>query len=561
MNSIFLQKINFKEKILLLVIVMGSISLFLYYLNLNNSVNYYDEGGYIEFAQKIIELGLFNVESDIRTYLFPLIISLFLFIFDGNLDYAKIAMSIFQFLVYVFTVIFITTNTIKNNSRDSKIIGMSILFFGLLNPYLIQSTTLLLTDLLASCFIVLSISIILYKNILRISVSSISIFLIYAAVMIRPSSLIFLPIVLGFSLYKIIKLNKIKRTMINNILKYFLIVFAFLILFFPQIYMNVTKFNHFTPLIHVSLYEDQSKWAVQSLKYGTVTVEGQEPTLHFKSPIMLGEDFTIFELIYKNIFAFIYIYSAHIFGVFDWGYVDTYIKDFYPISRIFGSIFLYSTWYFIFIGIFKFFVNYNSERTKINLGLLVSAILYTLFIATTLIESRFGYPILLLLLPFAGYGIQSMKLNILKVVSFFFVILVCFTISFSLDLQTNRINWYQHLTVKDTSNLKITKELNQKQDWEFVRDYNGYKVFQFKAFKDIGQAQDMILEKSDGTKLQFDDDFSSAEKFSNRHWENPHHFVISVSDKDTKWEEDYIPTTVDIKNYFKKYPYNIIYSK
>lgn len=128
MNSIFLQKINFKEKILLLVIVMGSISLFLYYLNLNNSVNYYDEGGYIEFAQKIIELGLFNVESDIRTYLFPLIISLFLFIFDGNLDYAKIAMSIFQFLVYVFTVIFITTNTIKNNSRDSKIIGMSILF-------------------------------------------------------------------------------------------------------------------------------------------------------------------------------------------------------------------------------------------------------------------------------------------------------------------------------------------------------------------------------------------------------------------------------------------------
>ena len=38
--------------------------------------------------------------------------------------------------------------------------------------------------------------------------------------------------------------------------------------------------------------------------------------------------------------------------------------------------------------------------------LILSAIVYLAFIATTTVEIRFGYPIFLLLLPFSGYGVK-----------------------------------------------------------------------------------------------------------------------------------------------------------
>jgi len=88
--------------------------------------------------------------------------------------------------------------------------------------------------------------------------------------------------------------------------------------------------------------------------------------------------------------------------------------------------------------------------------LIISAILYLAFIATTWAEIRYAYPIFLLLLPFSGYGVKYLfdstihnnktsKLWI-KRIGFITVYLLFisafFYISFLFSLQTGRIDWF-----------------------------------------------------------------------------------------------------------------------
>ncbi|MGG2053016.1 hypothetical protein ABFY48_01360 [Lysinibacillus pakistanensis] len=433
-----------KEQLTYAVIIVLSLAIFTYYLSLNNKISYYDEVGYFNFAKDIQNLGLFEIQNGLRTYLYSFIISLFLVVSSSeDVFISKILMSFFQYGVYLYTIFFLAVKSIERfKVKNQKKIFLLIIGLGLLNPYLIQSTTLFLTDILATCFSVLAIVIVQFCDSTKFRNNFITFILIYSAIMIRPSSLIFLPIILVLLVYKIVKYckSRTKRLFVECAFAAIISTFVFL----PQLYMNVTKFSDFTPLIHENLYENQSKWAVKMLKYGTVVIQDEQPQLYWANPIKTEEDIGIYELIYKDFFVFIFVYVVHVFGVLDWGYIDSYINNFYPISRIVGSGFLYFIWILIFYGMFK-----AIRKKEIDfqfIGLLVSAICYTLFIASTAIESRFGYPIFLLLLPFVGYNFVESRLTKRGIIGAISLIVVAFLISFLLDLQTDRINWFEFLS-------------------------------------------------------------------------------------------------------------------
>lgn len=211
-----------------------------------------------------------------------------------------------------------------------------------------------------------------------------------------------------------------------------------LIIFFPQLYNNIKQFDHWTPLIHANLYEFQSNLAASNLKYGTVVIPGENAQLFFPAPYSIDSlKNGIFELIHTNFLAFITVYSSHLFGVLDWGYIKTYITDYYSISRIFGSLFLYLFWIFGFYGLYLFIKNNKTILERfIILSLVSSFLIYWGFIGTTIIESRFGYPLFVLILPFAGISTQhlwdyisnkkidkSIKIN--KFLNFQLLILYC----------------------------------------------------------------------------------------------------------------------------------------
>jgi len=453
--KIFSIHLNRKEYFIFSFIFFVSFLIFLYYLDANASVNYYDESGYVTDSNFLLTTG--HLYFPKTTYLYPSILSFFQILSNGDIVNTKIFMSFFQYSIYLFTIIFIA-NTFSNNK---KFIWYAIISFGFLNPYLIQATTLFLTDLLPSCLIAISIMSLMSLNMNKTRIIVGSLALLYLAVMIRPSSIIFLPIAIGLIIFRFVKFKDIK------ILKILLISVLMTVIFIPQVYQNAVNYNEWNPLIHRDLYSDQSIWSVHFLKYGTVTIRGELPALYYYSHVLFEGPLTeieqikstsIFDLFFKDPFSFFYVYFSHIFGVIDWGYVDTYIKEFYPTSRLVGSFFLYSVWFFTFYGILHLI--WNKSLTKNNFmfaSLLISAFVYTLFIATTAVESRFGYPIFLLLLPFSGYGInQIYKINqgqnnhkeklfrnrVIFVITFTLFISVFFYLSFLLDFQTGRINWF-----------------------------------------------------------------------------------------------------------------------
>lgn len=432
------------------IIFLASLLLFLYYLNTNYKINYYDEIGYIKISKMILDQGLFNINEPLRTYLYPLIISCISIFTNGDIFMIKIAMSIFQYLFYIYTICLVGKRVYE--FCDKKIVYYMILFFGLLNPYLIQSTTLFLTDLMSTCCVILALLHLTFGNFDKNKTYLLIFGYNYIATMIRPSSIVFIPM--------LIVLLIIRKVMIKDvhIIKSVIFGAGALVVFFPQLYNNVKQFNDWTPLLHTDLYEFQSRLAASNLKYGTVVIPNEVSQLFFVSPYSINSSTSgIFELIFTNFPAFLIAYISHLFGVLDWGYIETYITDFYPISRIIGSLFLYSFWIMGFYGVYVFIRKNKSITGKfIAISFISSFILYWAFIGTTIIESRFGYPLYILILPFSGWGIQccldywrsesinrSLKLkNTIKYLFVFvIVIILSFYLSFLLDYQTGRINW------------------------------------------------------------------------------------------------------------------------
>lgn len=424
-----------------------SFMIFLFYLSYNFKVNYFDENGYIHVSRMILNEGLLSIAEPLRTYLFPLIISIFSIFSDGNILLIKILVSIFQFIVYCLTIRFIA-----NHFSNIPIIRNSILVFGLLNPYLIQATTLFLTDLLATCAIAVAIFKAIYGDYSKRSSYFIVFISAFSAVMIRPSSLIMIPVVIIIMIVRkmLLKDISLSKSIIAGTIA--------LLVFTPQLYNNVKQYNDWTPLIHQDLYEFQSTLAATYLKYGTVVIPDEQPALVFASPYAVDANSTIYDLLFNNFFVFVAVYVVHLFGVIDWGYIDTYINDWYPVSRLLGSIFLYVFWLLSFYGVYKTIREKKIIEEKFAVySLIVSFLVYWAFIGTTVIESRFGYPLFLLVLPFSGVALHKLvndfkslksankkkfnrKIIIYSVVSLSFI-LIMFYLSFALDAQTGRINW------------------------------------------------------------------------------------------------------------------------
>ena len=453
------------------IIIFGSFFfisflLFLFYVNLNADINYYDEFSYLEVSQLMLENG-FEWENDYRTYLYPTITASIRSIWsdtDGYLFYSrdhdwdktyntdlittKIIISVLQYAVYLGSVIFIANSAVWKN--NNKIIWHSVIAFGFLNPFLIQATTLFLTDILASCFMVVSIFSLIRLDLNRSKFTLFAIGLFYASVMIRPSAVIFLPIVVGIILFRILKKKNI------NLLKVSLISLALLVIFMPQLYQNVTKQGEWTPLVTAQLYEDQISRAANFMKAGSVAIPGEDGKLYYSIPFPVEKNVNIHQMLLENPSTFIQLYFSHIFGVLDWDYVDTYIKEYYPLNRIPSSLLIYSTWFFAICGIFSASRNFFITNRFLLTTLIISAILYLTFIATTHVEIRWGYPIFLLLLPFSGYGVKYLfdstihnnktsklwikRIGFITVYSLF--ISTFFYISFLFSYQTGRIDWF-----------------------------------------------------------------------------------------------------------------------
>lgn len=99
------------------------------------------------------------------------------------------------------------------------------------------------------------------------------------------------------------------------------------------------------------------------------------------------------------------------------------------------------------------------------------------------------------------------------------------------------------------------------EGWELLQNKDGYKIVQTSGVADLPEDQLSISVKGpNGVFLTFGDDFSSPNNYSFRHWEEPKHFVISISNDLTGWDNNYSPTGKDISQFFKKIDYSLYYN-
>ncbi|MEH7252415.1 hypothetical protein V7111_09865, partial [Neobacillus niacini] len=97
----------------------------------------------------------------------------------------------------------------------------------------------------------------------------------------------------------------------------------------------------------------------------------------------------------------------------------------------------------------------NHFNRFIYFAFLLVACFYISFISTTLVESRFGYPIFLILLVFSGLGVEFLilsiwnrkkpfikwALSVIYIVACAMIALFLLWVSFKLDFYTGRIDW------------------------------------------------------------------------------------------------------------------------
>jgi hypothetical protein len=99
------------------------------------------------------------------------------------------------------------------------------------------------------------------------------------------------------------------------------------------------------------------------------------------------------------------------------------------------------------------------------------------------------------------------------------------------------------------------------EGWELLQNKDGYKIVQTSGVVDLPEDQLSISVKGpNDVFLTFGDDFSSPNNYSFRHWEEPKHFVISISNELTGWDNNYSPSGKDISQFIEKSGYSLYYN-
>ncbi|HEX3008915.1 MAG TPA: hypothetical protein VHO90_15025 [Bacteroidales bacterium] len=454
---------DYRRVFYLFTILAGSLAIFLSFLVQNRVVSYYDESGYAAFADVILTRGLFNLgNNDLRTYFFPLLIAVFKLFTNGDWVIVKTFFSIFQYLIYLSVIIFIALSS-HRFTQDDRIV-LPILAGGFVNPYIIQTCTLFGNDALSACVMIISVFFAIFGDFSKKRDIFLSIGFAVINVMIRPTSLIYLFGIGGILLIRVLMRN------VSFSPRLILVGVSCLLFFFPQIYHNVTDFDKLTPLVAQDLYSQHTTAATNSLKYATVVIPGEIPQLIYQNPFINPQThISIWDLLGTHFDVFLYVVGVHFFAIIDWAYVDAFIRDYYPTSRLLASAWLYICWFFSIFGLLSYSWQ-DLKRKLISLKqayrpddafllLLIPIILvYIAFIVTSSPESRFGYPLFLLCLPFMGLGVSRATeqvnkahpskrwkyLGTLTILLIAFIIIMFF-LSFSLDKMTGRIDWLGYL--------------------------------------------------------------------------------------------------------------------
>ena len=380
-----------------------SLGIFSIYFCQNSGARLYDEIGYTNLAIQLFQREPWALVANYRTYLYVGILA-FGYLLVG-IDYLKPFIAILQYLFLFGSCVYILKCIYQIASP--KRLGWIFALTGgaiICNPYLIQSTTLLLTDLVAACLVGVAFYAFIFQP-YSVRNSILVPLMMVIAGMIRPAMFYFL---FAFFILYIIKFyRETKKHSLYAFLKPVPIALLLCCLCcFPQfIWLKQLSPEEFRFPIVRQLGSIQMTWGMKYLKYGTYVGSERSPKVFFNNPFYDASIKSSGEFYRKKPLSAVLTCACHILSMIDQGEINTYMRSLDSWPRKIASFFSYLFWYIILLGILLFF---RLRRSKIVSGMVllqlgIPILIYLACCSTTAVESRFIYPVLLLL-PYFFYG-------------------------------------------------------------------------------------------------------------------------------------------------------------
>jgi Alg9-like mannosyltransferase family len=358
----------------------------------------YDSWHYLKMSEIISSEGLWNLQSRVRTYGYPLFVSVVTGFADPSPEVVRATVAAAQIVVYLAVSLYIAR--VSERIFDDRRSFISTYAALALNPIALIHATELLSDLLSAALVALALFVSLEQG--RASRRAFLAFLACGfAVAVRPANSALLP---ALGLLWLWRMRRYRESVIRNLA---LAALAVLLALAPQLYNNVRAYEKWSPLLVDRLYAAQSGWGTAILKYGTLVIPGQEPQLVYGNPLRPEGVTNPREFLRTRPLGYLATLGLHGFALVDQDLPFTYVTNPRPWYRWPLSLANYAFLFLALAGLGLILA--RERRTPAGLYGIGAALFGLALVAIYLpvaVENRFSLPLYPILTPAAVHAVR-----------------------------------------------------------------------------------------------------------------------------------------------------------
>lgn len=356
----------------------------------------YDSYHYWVLSQIVSTEGLGNLFSRVRGYGYPLFAAAVTGFTAPSPETTRLLAAGAQVLITLATAYY-AAGVAERIFRSRRFFFATYAVMAL-DPIVLIRATELLSDTVSACLVALSLFVSLEPD--RPTRRAILSFLAAGlAAAVRPANLALLP---GLAILWLLRARQYREPVLRHLGLGALTVALTLA---PELYGNVKAYDAWSPIPVGGLYREQVGWGTGILKYATLVVPGQEPTLVYANPLRPEGVSGPREFLRQRPLAYLRTLAAHGFAMIDQDLPFTYVEDPRPAYRWPLSIANYAFFYLAGLGLVVLLLEGRRTPTRLYaagavlLGLSCAAVYLPVAV-----ENRFSLPFYVLFPPAALHG-------------------------------------------------------------------------------------------------------------------------------------------------------------
>ena len=358
---------------------------------------WYDSFHYFTLSQIVSGEGLWNLASRVRTYGYPLFVSLCTGFAAVDVETALALVFAAQLLLYLGASHYAARVA-------ERVFGSARFFYGTylvmaLNPIALIRTTELLSDTLSAVLVLLAVLVSVERP--HPARRTFLAFLCAGlAAAVRPAALAVLP---ALVLAWIVRARLYREPILRRLP---LAAAAVVLALLPQVFLNARAYGQWSPLPVTRLYGEQVGWGMSILRYATLVRPGVDPRIIYGNPLAPEGVASPREFFERRPVGYLKTLAMHGFALFDQDLPFTYVTNTRPWYRWPLSLANYAFLYLAGLGVAAGLLRRNApeqERVYFSAALLVSLACVAIYLPVA-VENRFSLPVYLVLAPAAVFA-------------------------------------------------------------------------------------------------------------------------------------------------------------